>query len=556
MLRALYELAEREGLLDDPDLERHRVDLRIRLARDGALLAVEQVSEGRDVLTSAVPRLPKRSGLAVRPGLLFDVSGYVLGAGKDADRRATAFRQLTEQVALATDDAGARAVALFLGNADARRATLASRPEWSGAEWVGFALEGLGAGFVHERPAVRAYWTLQRGRAAGAAAPLRCLVMGAIAEPVRLHGNVRMPGTKGAALVSVNEASARLPGVEQGANAPVSRAAAEGYVTALNWMLERAGKRPHRQAAPLGDGTVLVYWTREAHPVLDAVPALLDEVAEIVSAPWRAGWSPLGVESAAFYAAVLGTNRTRIVVRDWVETTVTKLCTSLDAYAADLRLDGHAAPVPTIGALLRAAGEPAPMMGARIFRAAIQGVPFPRELLARVLRALYVSNDGVPLRTRCALIKAVLVRLPGDGGAREVPMSLDAKKVEVPYLLGRLFAVIEQMQWTAHGATVNATVRDRYHRAAAATPAMVFPRLLDLSVHHGAKIERRRRGRYLELVKAGIVDALPALPFPQTMSLSDQGLFAIGYYHQRQNLFQRATTDTTNGTDASPPEET
>ena len=553
MLRALYDLAQREGLLDDPDLERHRVDLRIGLARDGKLLAVDQVSDGRDVLTSPVPRLPKRSGLAVRPGLLFDVSGYALGAGKDADHRATAFRLLTEEVARSTKDAAVRAMALFLGNAEAVRAALASRPEWSGAEWVGFAVGGQGAGFVHERPAVRAYWSAQRSRAAGASAPLRCLVTGELAEPVRLHGNVRMPGTKGATLVSFNDASACLPGVEQGANAPVSRAAAEGYVTALNWMLERVGERRHRQAVPLGDGTVLVYWTREAHPVLDAIPALLDEVAELVSAPWRSGMPPREVESTVFYAALLGTNRTRIVVREWVETTVAKLCAALDAYAADLQLDSDGAPVPAIGALLRAAGEPPPAMGARLFQAAIRGGPFPRELLGAALRGLYASNDRVALRTRSALIKAVLVRLPCRGCAMEVPVSLDEQKTDVPYLLGRLFAVLEQMQWAAHGASVNATVRDRYHRAAASTPGMVFPRLLDLSAHHAAKITRRGHGSYLERMKAGIVDQLPALPFPRTMNLEDQGLFAIGYYHQRQRLFLRADAAKT---DAAAPEET
>src|SRR6185437_2461162 len=149
MLQALCELAAREGLLDDPDFERHRVDLRIRVARDGALVALEQVSEGREVLTSAVPRLPKRSGLAVRAGLLFDVSGYALGAGKDADRRAAAFRVLAEQTAMATRDAGARAVARFLGDRKAMSAALASRPEWTGAEWVSFALDGAPE-FVHE----------------------------------------------------------------------------------------------------------------------------------------------------------------------------------------------------------------------------------------------------------------------------------------------------------------------------------------------------------------------------------------------------------------------
>jgi CRISPR-associated protein Csd1 len=539
MLRALYDLAAREGLLDDPDFERHRVDLRVRVGDGGSLVAVEQVSEGRDALTSAVPRLPRRTGLAIRPGVLFDVSGYALGAGKDAERRAAAFRRLAEEVAETTGDAGARAVAQFLGNGDAVRSALARRTAWTGAEWVAFTLDGDGDGFVHERPAVRAFWTARRSRASGGAGLLRCLVTGDVAEPVRLHGSVRMPGTKGATLVSFNEASSRLPQVEQGANAPVSRAGAEGYVTALNWMLERAGDRRHRQAVPLGDGTVLVYWTREAHPIVDTVPLLLDELETLVASPWRGGTRPSGVDATAFYAAVLGTNRTRVVVRSFMETTVASLCASLDAYAADLELDVEGAPVPTIGALLRAAGTPAPGTGAQLFRAAIRGGPFPRELLASTLRALYAANDRVPLRTRCALIKAVLLRLPRGGGRMEVPVSLDEKKTDVPYLLGRLFAVLEQMQWSAHGAAVNAGVRDRYHRAAASTPAMVFPRLLDLSVHHAAKIARRGRSGHLEVVKATILDALPAESFPRTMSLPDQGLFAIGYYHQRQRLFQR-----------------
>jgi CRISPR-associated protein Csd1 len=164
-----------------------------------------------------------------------------------------------------------------------------------------------------------------------------------------------------------------------------------------------------------------------------------------------------------------------------------------------------------------------------------------------------VSNDRVALRTRCALIKAVLVRRPQGGGAMEVPVNLDETKTDLPYLLGRLFAVFEYMQWAAHGAAVNATVRNRYFRAAASTPGMVFPRLLDLSAHHAAKIQRRGRGRALEMLKEGIVTSLPARPFPPTMSLSEQGLFVIGYYHQRQQLFQRAATDKA---EVSAPEET
>ncbi len=447
-------------------------------------------------------------------------------------------------MAKATRDAGARAVVRFLGDAQAMRAALASRPDWTGSEWVGFAVEG-DSGFVHERPTLRAYWTALRKREDGTATRARCLVTGEIAEPVRLHGSIRMPGTKGATLVSFNEASSCLPGLEQGANAPISRGAAEGYVTALNWMLERVGPRRHRQGVPLGNGDVMVYWTREANPIVEAVPAVLDGVADLVAAPWRTGAPPAGVETTAFYAAVLGTNRTRVVVREWMETTVADLRASLEAYAADLQLEGDDGRIPTIGALLRAAGAPSPATGARIFRAAIRGGPFPRELLAPTLRALYSANDRVPSRFRYALIRAVLVRTPHARGPTEVPMSLDEKKTDVPYLLGRLFAVLEQMQWAAHGASVNATVRDRYYRAAASTPALVFPRLLDLSAHHAGKIAARGRGRCLELTQAGILDQLPAVPFPQTQSLENQGLFTIGYYHQRQHLFHRAQAAST-----------
>jgi len=159
-----------------------------------------------------------------------------------------------------------------------------------------------------------------------------------------------------------------------------------------------------------------------------------------------------------------------------------------------------------------------------------------------------VANDRVPPRFRYALIKALLLRAPRAHSAMEVPVSLDENKADVPYLLGRLFAVLEQMQWAAHGARVNATVRDRYYRSAASTPALVFPRLLDLSAHHAGKIAARGRGRYLEILKATIIDALPAEPFPQALTLESQGLFTIGYYHQRQRLFQRAETPRTAAT--------
>jgi CRISPR-associated protein Csd1 len=140
------------------------------------------------------------------------------------------------------------------------------------------------------------------------------------------------------------------------------------------------------------------------------------------------------------------------------------------------------------------------------------------------------------LLARCALVKATLSRLPYDGGAPlEVSVSLDENSTRVPYLLGRLFAVLERLQGAAQG-DINATIRDRWFGAASSTPAIVFPRLLRLSVHHAAKADS---GGWYEHQKTRIVAALPADGFPPTLSLPDQGLFAVGYYHQRQKFFEK-----------------
>ena len=125
-----------------------------------------------------------------------------------------------------------------------------------------------------------------------------------------------------------------------------------------------------------------------------------------------------------------------------------------------------------------------PGLGARLFRAAIRGEPFPREFLGAALRRLRLPPDKVDergkLHARCALVKATLSRLPHHGGATmEVSVSLDESKPDVPYLLGRLFAALERLQAVAQG-DINATIRDRYFGSASSTPALVFPRLLRL----------------------------------------------------------------------------
>ena len=124
-------------------------------------------------------------------------------------------------------------------------------------------------------------------------------------------------------------------------------------------------------------------------------------------------------------------------------------------------------------------------------------------------------------------------------------MSLDKNNESIGYRLGRLFAVLERIQETANPG-INATIRDRFYASASTTPVAAFGNLIRLSGHHLAKLESAgKKGMriHLEKLLGEIIyqDAeKPGLPkFPAHLSLEEQGLFAIGYYQQKQDFFAK-----------------
>ena len=123
-------------------------------------------------------------------------------------------------------------------------------------------------------------------------------------------------------------------------------------------------------------------------------------------------------------------------------------------------------------------------------------------------------------------------------------MSLDTSNANPGYLLGRLFAVLERAQELASPG-INATIRDRFYGAASSTPVSVFAHLMKLKNHHISKIDNRGAAVNLERQIAEIMSKLDAAgAFPPHLSLDDQGRFAVGYYHQRQDFFAKKDKST------------
>jgi CRISPR-associated protein Csd1 len=167
-----------------------------------------------------------------------------------------------------------------------------------------------------------------------------------------------------------------------------------------------------------------------------------------------------------------------------------------------------------------------------VFLSVVFGGRFSRILLTAAVGRCRAERK-VP-RERAAVLRAYLKR----NQKQEVSVSLDKNNMSAGYRLGRLLAVLERLQSAAQN-NPNKTIVDRYYGAASTRPGTVFPRLIAMSVHHNAKLTEGLQ-HFFQSRLTEIVDGIGS--FPTVLTLEEQGLFALGYYHQRQDFFKKTET--------------
>ena len=187
-----------------------------------------------------------------------------------------------------------------------------------------------------------------------------------------------------------------------------------------------------------------------------------------------------------------------------------------------------------LGQTARVSDEIPPLLGGALTRAIVTGSNYPEGLLTAVIRRIHADRQISYLRA--ALIKAVLVR----NHQQTIPVMLDTDQTDPAYLLGRLFSALEKTQEEAQPG-INATIRDRFYSSASATPSSVFPRLLRTYQHHLAKLNSGAKITREKAVQ-DILAPIESSGFPAQLSLKAQGIFAIGYYHQRKAFFTKKET--------------
>jgi CRISPR-associated protein Csd1 len=501
----------------------------------------------------------KRQGIGLTPLFFWDNTGYALGAdNKDPDRARQAFevfRKFHADMCKDVDDEAVQAVLKFLAAWKPENApTLENWKEMAGLNVV-FQLDGERQ-YVHDRPVVKDLWT--KYLAAEKTTEGFCLVTGQRKPIARIHPDIKGVDdaqTKGAAIVSFNLDAFCSYGKEQNYNAPVSIEAAAAYTAALNFLLRRHN---NPQRVKIGDATT-VFWTERDSPLEGFFGLVFDasedtgqnESLRLFLEAVREGRMPGDVDpNMKFYILGLSPNIARLAVRFWHVSTVADISEKIGRYFRDIAIRksfDNEPDFPSLQQLLRETAvlrkyDNVPsLLAAAMMRAILTGQPFPNNLLPILLDRIRAEQAGDYPNVnyfRACLLAGVLRR----NHNQEVSMALDKSNQQTGYLLGRLFAVLERIQERSAGHDINATIRDRYYSAASATPVTAFPILMRLKNHHLAKLENRGEAANFEKL-IGEITAGIAGGFPPHLSMEQQGLFALGYYHQRQDFFDKLQTN-------------
>lgn len=569
ILQALVEYYDRATDLAPEGWEWKRIPFFVEIAQDGRFLQLSDMRNGpkvSDVKPLLVPKSEIRSGTKSyeKPNTLWDHYGFVLGAAKTdklADQEAAKkqlahFHNRIRSLRLALpENKRLLAIDAFYEKAEHQQAF--ADPLWKDCSKIPgcnltFRVSGDVDSVLSDQNIRDSITSIHAEHSPGGTREGICLVTGERSKIQQLHFPVAGVCEKPAPLSSINDGACPAFasfGKAQGFNFPVGTEAAFKYSTALSHLLGQNSRQRFR----IGE-TIAVFWAqKEVREAEDGFAAVFGEqddpdartaqVRSLLNAI-NSGQFDGGRGGTLFYILGLAPNVARISIRFWHAAPLHEIARQIRQWFADLKVVRSAKDpeYPSLFRLLAACAQQGkadnipPNLGGDIMRAILSGTPFPATWLnAAVLRCRAEQNVTY---LRAAAIKASLNRLqrfqPNQSLDKELSDMLDLENTSPAYRLGRLFAALEKIQEEASPG-LNATIRERYYGAASSTPVAVFTTLLRLKNHHLAKLTNRGRAVNFERLLGEIMGGLN--DFPKHLSLPEQGRFALGYYHQRQDFF-------------------
>lgn len=396
-----------------------------------------------------------------------------------------------------------------------------------------------------------------------------CLVTGQITKIAKKHGvikGVQGGQQNGGVFVSFNENSFESYGKKSNLNAPIGTYAVHAYTTALNDLLQ---DRSHTTI--IGD-TTIVYWSERGEEEYKNVFAAVSEptgdnqkVVDGVFKNLQAG-KGVAVEDVSldlnqrFYILGIAPNAARLAVRFFYQDSFGNILNNLKNHYERMNIVRPASDTWEYLGIWRMLQEtvnkksrdkkPVSNMAGAVYRGIITGGQYPISLYQSVLLRIRAEQDDSDshiykiTRGRAAIIKAFLMK---NLHKEELTMALNEKSQNIAYTLGRVFAVLEAIQEDANPG-MNATIKDKYFNSACATPAAIFPILFKLKNSHIRKLDNKGKEIYYEKMLIELQEKLSleegqVTAYPRRLSLEEQGMFILGYYHQVQKRYEKKTKE-------------
>lgn len=564
ILKALYDYYSRCGNLPARGTEFKEIGYLIVLSKDGTFLRIEsRMLNKKQASSFLVLQAVNRVGLSYKANYLWDKFEYILGEANSDNVTESGNKKLQKFILLVRNllnrqpsNKNLRAIGCFYSKYASPCLTVSSDPLWedlkSSGKNISFLIEGETIIAAEDKE----IWDLalqpQQSREEN-----NCLILGIKGPIARLHTTIKLTKDTGPIVSFQKKSGYDSYGKQQGYNAPICEEAEFAYTTALNTML----RRDSRNKFTVGNRT-FVFWAssndkaaEQAEESLfdllgyseekkDNPNAKIEQVRKVFTAIYSGSLST-SLEDR-FYILGLAPNSARIAVVYWSETPLRDFAGKILRHFDDMEIivEKSKGQKPYMGiedmlsAVTRHGNDGKwrnniiPNLSEAIVKSIFQGEPYPFTLFSACVRRIRAesSNKGYsPIAIeKAAILKAYLNRIMGNN--EKIKVMLDQSNNNSGYLCGRLFAVLENLQYAANKQD---SIRSGYMNAASSTPSIVFPTILKLSNSHYSKLAKDKKGLaiFFDNQKKEIMDMIQR--FPDTLNLNDQGRFFLGYYHQK-----------------------
>ena len=571
-LVSYYEDLLKSGDISRPGWEKTKVSFGLNLNDDGKVIGLLPLKVLQDAGNKAaeVPRLlevpqPVKRASGIKANFLCDNSSYIMGIDEKGkpERSQQCFEEcgklhhrILDRVQTSTAQSILHYFETWEGDILDEYSFLAANKKdiVSGANIL-FYVNGRSALEDDSiRQAWQEYYDCSENESKGI-----CSVTGKEAALVNLHPIIKgVAGAQamGTSLVSFNAPAFCSYEKEQGANAPIGQYAAFAYGTALNELLR---DRAHRKQ--IGDATV-VYWVEGGERIYQDITSaalfgtedegITDQDLSAIFAKLSEG-EKIQIDEQIlqmerhFYILGMAPNAARLVVRFFYKDSFGNMLKNIAAHYGRLRIirpqNEKFENLPIWKLLSETVNKnakdrsPSPQMASDTLYAVLTGRNYPASLLNNTM--LRIRAEKNVTYGRAAIIKAYYLKNKNKGCSKEkgvLEMELNENCTDVPYTLGRMFAVLEHIQQTANPG-INATIKDKYFNAAASTPSHIFPVLINLAQKHMRKLNEGQKIYFDKQI--GELAVIIGEKYPVHMSLPEQGAFQLGYYCQTQKRYQK-----------------